>query len=349
MYWERGGEVVNRNAHDTGIENYSYNTLVEYFGILVDMEKNRYLQKRLIDTLNERIQRLCIPANIERGDYIREPEVPGKDLLCYMVSGAIAGVVLYLISGFLLDELFDVYLPINFGTIILFMLGTIIVLVSCVLWDNSKHVAEVRLRNKRQVEEYEDKRNRDLERINKEAAVRDELIQIKDRVKKRYSESGETLRKIYSLNICYPKYRDFISVCSIYEYLVSRRCTTLGGPHGAYNLFEYETRQNLIICKLDEVISSLRRIEKSQMVLAHAITESNNKVNELINTANRLAFYMEKTNDKLDGISNGMKSLEEKTAIDIYVSEQAVKELEYLNRMENKIGKYNGVLFNDRY
>ena len=350
MYWEQGGGLVSQNTNDTEIrKTYSYNALIEYFEILVDIEKNRFLQKRLIDSLVERIQKLCVPANLERGEYIKEPEIPIKDILSCMMSGAIAGIVLFLISGVLLDELFDIYLPINLGTIFIFMIGTIIAEIGYIVWKNSKQVAEVRLRNDRQIEEYKDRQNRDLERIKKEEVLRDKLIQIKDIVKKRYIESGEALRKIYNLNICYSKYRDFISVCSIYEYLVSGRCTTLTGPHGAYNLFEYETRQNLIICKLDEVINSLHRIEKSQMVLANAIGESNKKADRLINSVNSLVHRIENTNDKMENIANVMKSLEEKTEIDRYVSEQAVKELEYLNRMENKIGKYNGVLFNDRY
>ena len=340
---------MKKSIGDIGAESYSYQELVEYFEILVDMEKNRFMQKQLIDSLVNRIQSLCVPATLGPKEYICEPEVSGKELLSHLGQGAIIGVVLFLVTGVLLDELFNIYLPINILTIILFIIGTITVCCGKVIQKNTKQVQIVRVKNKEMEKEYEEKQKKDFERVKSEEVIREKLAQIKDRLKEKYVESGKILKKLYDLNICYPKYRDFVSVCSIYEYLKSGRCIELSGPHGAYNLFEFETRQNLIICKLDEVIKSLRKIEYNQMVLAQAINESNNKVNELTDATNKLIYGMGTVADKMGEISNSIKSLEERTAISTYVSEQAAKELEYLNRMENKIGKYDSVLFNDRY
>jgi len=41
MYWEQGGELVSQNSGNAGGEIYAYNTLMEYFNILVETEKNR--------------------------------------------------------------------------------------------------------------------------------------------------------------------------------------------------------------------------------------------------------------------------------------------------------------------
>lgn len=80
-------------------------------------------------------------------------------------------------------------------------------------------------------------------------------------------EAKQTLQLLYNANVIYPKYRNLVAVCTIYEYLESKRCTELEGANGAYNLFESELRQDLIISKLDEVIDNMRIIQRNQFQL----------------------------------------------------------------------------------
>lgn len=102
------------------------------------------------------------------------------------------------------------------------------------------------------------------------------------------TETQRILDELYSQDILYPKYRNMIAVCSIYEYFATERCTELTGSNGAYNLYEAEVRQNRIINQLDRIISQLDSIR-----------------------ANQYALYAElqKTNDVLTGISNEIKEL----------------------------------------
>ena len=46
-----------------------------------------------------------------------------------------------------------------------------------------------------------------------------------------YNNIRDTLNQLYSLNIIYPKYRNFVAISSFYEYFESGRCNTLKG-HG---------------------------------------------------------------------------------------------------------------------
>ena len=80
-------------------------------------------------------------------------------------------------------------------------------------------------------------------------------------------EAEQTLQKLYDFNIIYPKYRNMVAVCTICEYLESGRCTELEGPNGAYNLYEAELRQNLIIGQLENVITNLQIIQNNQFQL----------------------------------------------------------------------------------
>lgn len=90
------------------------------------------------------------------------------------------------------------------------------------------------------------------------------------------ASSKEVLSNLYRLDIIFPKYRNIMAVSQIYEYFQTGRCTELGGPHGAYNLYEQELRMNIIINKLDIIISQLDRIQQTQFMMYTAINDSNN-------------------------------------------------------------------------
>jgi hypothetical protein len=72
-----------------------------------------------------------------------------------------------------------------------------------------------------------------------------------------------------------------VPICSFYEYFCSGRCNSLEGHEGAYNIYENELRQNLIIGKLDVVIDRLDQIEGNQYMLYDAINSTNQRINNI--------------------------------------------------------------------
>ena len=91
-----------------------------------------------------------------------------------------------------------------------------------------------------------------------------------------------TLEKLYNENVIFPKYRNLIAITAINEYLVSGRCSELEGANGAYNLYEMELRQNIIINQLSNIIDNLEKIRDNQYVLYTELVKSNNTINEII-------------------------------------------------------------------
>lgn len=87
--------------------------------------------------------------------------------------------------------------------------------------------------------------------------------------------------QLYSLNILYPKYRNFVAIASFIDYLESDRCTELTGNNGAYNLYESEIRMDAIINKMDIIISSLEKIKENQFYLYQEIKEANKKLDKI--------------------------------------------------------------------
>ena len=77
----------------------------------------------------------------------------------------------------------------------------------------------------------------------------------------------EALISLYEEGIIYSKYRNLVAVSTIYEYLASGRCDQLEGPNGAYNLYEMELRQNIVIGQLSTITEHLEQIKENQYTL----------------------------------------------------------------------------------
>lgn len=87
-------------------------------------------------------------------------------------------------------------------------------------------------------------------------------------------------------NIVFAKYRDIVAYSSFYEYLDSGRCDSLSGRDGAYNLYESEIRQNMVISKLSDVVDSLDDIKQNQFVIYKQLSSMNNSLNKLNDSMN---------------------------------------------------------------
>lgn len=103
------------------------------------------------------------------------------------------------------------------------------------------------------------------------------------------AEAQNALQQLYDKNVIYPKYRNMVAVCTIYEYLESGRCSTLDGPNGAYNLYESELRQNLIISKLDEVIDNMAIIQNNQFQLYKKLDSIETSIRNLDKSLEKIA------------------------------------------------------------
>jgi hypothetical protein len=89
------------------------------------------------------------------------------------------------------------------------------------------------------------------------------------------------LNNLYNLDIIFPKYRNFLAVNQISEYIDSGRCSELEGANGAYNLYESELRQNIIIDKLETVINQLEQIKQNQFYIYQAMRDTQNAIDNM--------------------------------------------------------------------
>lgn len=105
-------------------------------------------------------------------------------------------------------------------------------------------------------------------------------------VKRKHIEALESLeaalKNLYDENVIFPKYRNLVAISAINEYLVSGRCYELEGPNGAYNLYEMELRQNIVIEQLNTIISNLEQIRNNQFSLYRELVRANDTVEQIV-------------------------------------------------------------------
>ena len=139
----------------------------------------------------------------------------------------------------------------------------------------------------------------------------------------------------YSYNIIYPKYRNYVAVATFCEYIESGRCSSLEGTGGAYNLYETECMNNLIVSQLTVIADKLEDIKQNQILMYRelkTINQNLEKLNETMKDAvssiNSMAVSMSDMQDYLVDISANTRDIKDintkiaaNTAISAHYSE----------------------------
>lgn len=295
--------------------------LKEYLGIVVDMEKECFLQEQLRRQLEWQISSLGNPG------YIAPVKPPTDGADGSIVTGSfIIFFVVCLPVGFIIN-LFTEFSILATAAI----LATIATLLICLLVSASTnqehHQYEADLQTYQQAID-EDKR-RVQEELNISAYLKQEL----EALNRQSAQSQKTLLELYSKNIIFPKYRSFVMVATIYEYFCSERCSSLEGHEGAYNILEMELRLNRIISQLDQVISQLEAIKNNQYIIYSAIQESNQKLTEILESNRQIESSVRRLEVQGDELNARLAGLQATSTLSLYFNELNHKELAYRNRM----------------
>ena len=155
-----------------------------------------------------------------------------------------------------------ILMPIGFGV-------PVITIIVCSIM-MSIHNSRVSISDNKRYEQYQE----NLEKHRKLSKRIGKLLDPLD-------DLEHSLKKIYNLDIIYPKYRNLVAMSTILEYFESGRVTELTGPNGAYNLYESELRQNIIIANLDSIRNNLEVIKNNQYFIYQQLVEVNATIDKL--------------------------------------------------------------------
>ena len=323
------------------------NDLKEYLEIVVNMEKNIYLQDRLISQMRRRISELG-----KLHDY-QKPTEPkdetGKPFMGVIMGAgsAFAGLLLLLWGVGLchggIGEMLLGWIVVLFGAVI--CLGSII----NAIWEVGESYKKIKSYTRAEraydsaMEEYERKTHADQIRVQKEMLEAEILSDELKALEIQNGNSKENLKKIYDLGIVFPKYRNLSMICSIYEYIDAKRCTSLGD---AYNILEGEMRLDRIIMQMDQIITQLNMVQKYQFMLYTVVQEMNEKSDRLLNSAKDMVSRMQDIYAQSQQWNERITAAERNTELAAYQAQRIQAELHYMNRMNYLTGKYRNIFFN---
>lgn len=303
------------------MEKLSADFMKEYLKHVVELESSIYAQKKIDELAHrnmtyDRPLKQPIPYPTVANQLTHNYPKPDKNSqeYNYVPSGKMSPLTLAGIVVLLIGAIFFIN-GMNNGKTDVSLKGVILVLASVAMLFyapyrtqkyNAEKVAEAEHRFNIDMDAYvqEERRNQEIMGVeldrykrNVEAENQRYLLAVQkydnshenyDRIWKKLYETQRLLNKLYDKNIIFPKYRNLVALCTIYEYFLSGRCDELEGPNGAYNLYETELRQNLIINKMDTIICKLDEIKDNQYLLYSELKESNRMISDMKRSVNAI-------------------------------------------------------------
>lgn len=259
-----------------------------YLKKVKELEALCYEQEKIIYRIQAAMKKLSSPVLEKLKNYEVVYETPGPIyiLLIWISCGILAFVPAGII--YVLLDLFGI--KIKF--LLVFVITTTVPTLCSLFADAHKN--NIHIKNNEEIEKENHQisyRNSKAVSINKQKM--DTLgLQLK-KTENNLIKTRKLLNELYNWNIIHPKYRNFVAVCSLYEYYSTGRCSQLTGHEGGYNIYENEVRLNFIINKLDIVIQKLEAIKNNQYELYTAIVQSNQNFNKVSGCLENLVSHTE--------------------------------------------------------
>lgn len=309
--------------------------ITQYLEILLDMHKTLYIQETTLTKLKQeysslgRKKRFSLPERtISKGNY-------GEAILSVgFISGIIVGLIFVI---FYFKDTFNtggiatiIFSPIVFafaglvgGGILGIIIGPIYERIN-----NSKWQSKYDEQYRQEMQEYNKLVEDDKMRLRYEEVQRNFLYEQIASLQAQIKKSRDNLSYFYSKNVIDKiYYNDMVAIASFYQYFKTKQTYSLGfdrstGDTGAYRIYEYEKRMNIIITKLDTVIEKLDEIKINQAVLYSTIIDANNKIDRM-------------NKNVLLASQNMHDDIRNQTELMAYNNERVRKELEYRNTMDS--------------
>lgn len=275
-----------RTSTNTQIRHTTGNvqgTMTEYLKRCVLLERNVHIQTQFVNKLTKKMTALGYkqefrspnrPCHREFALESNDASMFGSGAILGAIVGAFTGswIAGLLIGGFAVSGLFIVWRALE------------------VAGDN-KRLDEA---YNQQMAQYNAAVSRDRQRVEQELREKAKLAEIIKEAERKKEEIIKVRDRFYDVDILFPKYRNMVAVCSLYEYFLSKRYSELEGPDGAYNRYETEIRLDRIITQLDVVIHKLEQIKANQYMLYDAIQQGNSITKKLLDESVRQSQIAEK-------------------------------------------------------
>lgn len=302
--------------------------LKEYLKSVLELEKNKYETERLLENLKSKHYE---GEKVEGEQYSVDKQhikSTNKDFIITIVC-AFVGAMIASQIGNLIGYAFKNGIIEHIMTLVGIFLGVCLSLQKR-RQRESKEAEEKAKQLKKEAEKSQMEAKRQTE-INMERAKNQNII-VQNAIRETttaYDDTVRVLEKIYSSNIIYPSYRNFIAISSIYQYFESGICETLEGHEGAYSRYEIESRLDKIVTQIDVVIAKLDQIAQNQYTLYSAIREITPQIQNMTNQIDNAISKLEDNNVILNTVEKNSAITAANSAMTAYTANLIAKNQYY--------------------
>ena len=309
----------------------SHNEMTQYLKTLMELEVSVYTQEKILEEAEESIYKPS-KRKVEKEEVrVRYPSKPDKEYVNNdhkIVLGIGIGCV-----GIAL--ILSIMSAAPYLQAFLYLVGAVALALSPTgfkaeksaqekyladLNKYEKEIAETKAKHEALIAAAEKDYRRRLEEAEEDYARQlqdyQTVLPMIEQMRNELDATETVLHDMYSLDILYLKYRDLIAVSSFYEYFATERVSKLTGSNGAYNLYEQELRMDLVINKLDVIITELDDIKANQYALYRELKTANDT--------------LETISESLTELVESSHKVEKMASITAYYSQVAAQNTEAL-------------------
>ncbi len=310
-----------------------YENLKEYLSIILDMEKNVYIQDKTLKIMKSKIKTYGIKKDIKYPKRYNAEAEYGAYIFKTSILFAIIGFIIDIVVNWkrfwnsdgvfagLTASLHGILPGLGIGIAGGLIFGSIIAVSK-----RKKQQVVLDEEYQKELAQYKRMVSADEERVNSENEIKESLLSNIEALELKYKESQARLESFYQYNIIAVSYQhDLVAISSFYQYLIEKRTYCLEydrstGDRGAYNIYKEEAQRGLIISQLNVVIDKLDQVIDNQRVLQNTMREANERINALSNRVDRQTRQIK-------------TSIQEQNAIQSYNAERIEAELSFMNTM----------------
>lgn len=110
-------------------------------------------------------------------------------------------------------------------------------------------------------------------------------------IKQNLLNTTRVLSELYDKNFIHPKYQNFIAISQLYDYINIGRCSELNGPDGAYNLYDLEKNNGLLVSELNISLFKLEKYESTMYTLVDLLRKNDKIISKIFTEINHDSNY----------------------------------------------------------
>ena len=292
-----GKEVKKKKKENNKVEKKQDKNktkdLIEYLEKVKTLEIRKYALNNFIDKSKYEIEDVLPYRKTKPKDFnfeYKKSTIIKSFIITFLLSTFIfAPLILALFIDSLVTKLKDLnYENYKIGIILISIYAFIVLFITIV------HTIRKARKLRKTQKEVNQEKKLDLENVeatNKKVEEEINALTIrKDDAVKELEGTTDLLNKLYNLNYIHKKYHNnFVAVISFLDYLDTGRCDSLEGYTGAYNVYEKEIRQNMIISRLDDILVSLEQIKQNQYAMYCAIQYGNQLTESMMKSNKKIS------------------------------------------------------------